>query len=229
MKALNPFGLTARRRRAAARARGPLRDFLAAPLPDPSAPLEAVELVALDLETTGLNPRRDRMLSYGLVELRGGAIPLRGARHGLIRFDHRIPEAAAVIHRITDDQAAAGAPLEEVLPMLLETLAGKVLLAHFARVEQRFLDAACRRLYGGPFLIPTIDTLRLAERLFRLQNHAIQAADLRLFNLRPRYKLPRYRAHNALSDALACAELFLALAAEIQPDPARRHLAHFLC
>ncbi len=228
MKVLNPFGPAARRRRAARRARGPLRDFLATPPPHPRAPLDSIDLVALDLETTGLDPRRDVILSYGLVELRGGVIHLSSARHGIVRVERRIPESSAVIHHITDDQAASGEPLERVLPLLLQTLAGKAMLVHFARVEQRFLDAACRRLYGAPFPIPTIDTLLLAERLFSLQNHAIQPTDLRLFNLRERYRLPRYRAHNALSDALATAELFLALAAEIQPDPARRRLGRFL-
>jgi len=45
----------------------------------------------------------------------------------------------------------------------------------------------------------------------------IRGTDLRLFNLREAQQLPRYRAHNALSDALATAELFLALAAHADP------------
>jgi DNA polymerase-3 subunit epsilon len=70
-------------------------------------------------------------------------------------------------------------------------------------------------MYGAPFMCPTIDTLILAQRVFERQNHTIQVADLRLFNLRSRYHLPRYRAHNALNDALAAAELFLAMSADM--------------
>ncbi len=223
------FGLAGKRRRAAARATpGAMRDFLLAPTPDACAPLSQIDIVSLDLETTGLNPRRDVILSHGLVTLRDDTIDLASARHEIIRISRQIPEASAVIHGITDDQAASGRPLEIILPELLAQLAGKVMLVHFARVEQRFLDAACRRLYGAPFLTPTIDTLLLAERLFSLRNHSIQPTDLRLFNLRPRYNLPRYQAHNALSDALATAELFLALAAEIQPNPDKRRLGAFI-
>ena len=45
----------------------------------------------------------------------------------------------------------------------------------------------------------------------------LEKNSLRLFNLRERYKLPAYKAHNALSDALSTAELFLALMADLYP------------
>lgn len=210
--------LDSRRQRALAQAEpGPLQTFLAQPLIDTAAPLEEVPIVALDLETTGLDPSRDQIVSMGLVEMRGPAIRLSSAWHQLIRVQGDLPHQSVVIHNITDDQLAAAEPIEDVLPHLLHRLQGRVMLAHYKAVEQNFLDAVCKRLYGAPLVIPIIDTLQLAQRVFELQNHTIQANDLRLFNLRPRYNLPHYRAHNALTDALATAELLLALAGEIAP------------
>jgi DNA polymerase-3 subunit epsilon len=207
------------RRRALAKApAGIMQDYLATPLPSKDADYADVDIVALDLETTGLDPRRDNILSYGLVHLRGRSIHLESARHAIIQVPQQIPEASAVIHQITDDQAAAGLPFKKVLPEILEQLAGRVMLVHYARIEQGFLDSACRRLYGVPFVIRTIDTLVMARRLFEIRNHTIQANNLRLFNLRPIYNLPQYKAHNALSDALATGELFLAMAAEMYPN-----------
>ncbi len=196
---------------------GVMHDFLSAPHPDRRQDWREVEIVALDLETTGLNPERDHILSFGLVRLQHGCIHLDSAWHEIVRIEGPIPEAAAVIHKITDDRAAAGRPLAELLPQLLTRLAGKVLLVHYSRIEQNFLDAACRRLYGAPFIMPIIDTLRMAHRLLELRNHTIQPGNLRLFNLRPLYGLPQYKAHNALYDALATAELFLAMAADAAP------------
>ena len=106
------------------------------------------------------------------------------------------------------------------MPELLHQLAGKVMLVHFKRIEQSFLDAACRKLYGSPFMIPTIDTLNLAERVLRRRNHAVPASRLRLFNLRDDFHLPSYKAHNALNDAMTTAELFLFLEGEITPNSA---------
>ena len=223
------LGKERQRRRALGKATpGSLQAYLKVPLPHKDALWDQVDIVALDLETTGLDPQRDQILSYGLVHLRSRSIHLETARHEIIQVREQIPETSAVIHQITDDQAAAGRPLTEVLPQILEQLAGRVMLVHYAAIEQGFLDNACRRLYGAPFVIRTIDTLVLARRLFEIRNHTIQPNNLRLFNLRPLYKLPQYKAHNALSDALATGELFLAMAAEMYPDQCSCPLGRFL-
>lgn len=208
----------ARRRALAKAAPGPLHDLLSTPWPDKASLCADVPMTALDLEATGLSPGRDHMVSVGLVELRGMSIHLDTALHRLIRTKRPMPEDSAIIHQVTDDQAATGQPLAEVMPQVLERLTGRVLVAHHAWVEQSFLSAACERLYGAPLVIPTIDTQALAQRLMRNRNQFLRSTSLRLFNLRSYYGLPRYKAHNALSDALATAELFLALAADIQPD-----------
>jgi DNA polymerase-3 subunit epsilon len=207
---------------------GALHDYLSTPLTTKKTHCDNLVIVALDLETTGLDPRKDKILSYGLVEIQHMTIKLETARHQLIMIDGEIPEASAVIHHITDDQAATGIRIKEALPKLLSRLAGKVMLVHYAPIELNFINAACQKLYGAPFVIPTIDTLVLAQRLFERRNHTVQPGDLRLFNLRPRYNLPNYKAHNALSDALATAELFLAMAAEIAPRPSQCQLSRFL-
>jgi DNA polymerase-3 subunit epsilon len=174
-------------------------------------------MVALDLETTGLDPKKDAILSIGLVEVDHWGIRLATAWHRIVRVDTAIPGDSAVIHQITDDQSAAGSPLEELLPEVLARLAGRPMIVHYSPIEQNFIDAACRRLYGAPFVTPIVDTLEIGQRVFERRNHLIQPGDLRLFNLRPRYNLPQYKAHNALSDALATAELFLAMADNLYP------------
>lgn len=207
---------------------GVMHEYLSSPLPIKNLSCREVDIVALDLETTGLDPKRDSILSYGLVHMHRMSIQLETSCHEFIAVPDEIPEQSAVIHRITDDVAARGRPLEDVLPELLSQLAGKVMLAHYAKVEQSFIDVACRKLYGAPFVIRTIDTLVLARRLFEIRNHTIQTGNLRLFNLRPKYNLPQYRAHNALSDAVATAELFLAMAAEMFPKQENCSLERFL-
>jgi len=69
-------------------------------------------------------------------------------------------------------------------------------------------------LYGIGFLMPVIDTQAIARRSLERRDQAFQPQELRLGALRTRYHLPRYRLHNALSDALGAAELFLAQLAQ---------------
>jgi DNA polymerase-3 subunit epsilon len=73
-----------------------------------------------------------------------------------------------------------------------------------------------------------IDTQVLAHRTFERRQIPFKASDLRLYSLGNRYNLPRYGAHNALSDAMAAAELFLAQAA-YRDDGKGLPLADFLC
>jgi DNA polymerase-3 subunit epsilon len=209
-----PFNLDWRRRWLLRRVpAGPLQDFLAQPFPLPTLDYRGVEYLAVDLETTGLDAKVDDILSVGSVAIRGNRIDLSTAQHRLVRPTQAIPESSAIIHQITDDQAAQGEPLETVLRDLLGALKGKVLVAHHAAVELSFLGLACKRLYGTPLLVPAIDTQLIARRWLDLRQQPIKPGSLRLHALGDQFNLPRYVAHNALSDALAAAEIFLAQAA----------------
>ena len=146
-------GLDYRRRRLLKAApAGPLHDYLETTFPDRGTDYREIEFLALDLETTGLNPARDEILSVGMVVLKGGHIRLASAEHHLVVPEQAIPERSAVVHQITDDTAASGRPLADVLGLVLSRLAGRVMLGHHVRVEREFLDAACRRQYGSGFL-----------------------------------------------------------------------------
>jgi len=205
------LGLDYLRKRLLKKARpGPLRDYLATPFPAGKTDCRQVEFVAIDLETTGLDPKTGHILSVGLVLLRGDRIDLASAEHILLRTSRDIPEESAVIHQITDDKAAEGEDINHVMPHLLQLLAGRVMIAHHARIESNFLSNACQGLYGLRLPIPTVDTQTVALRSFQRRDQHVAAKELRLHALRERYNLPRYPAHNALSDALAAAELFLA-------------------
>lgn len=190
---------------------GPVRDYLSHPFPEEKQEIFDTVIVSMDFETTGLDTRKDDILSIGYVEMEHGAIRLASATHIYLEAQQAIPEASAVIHRITDDMAAdAGKPLSEIMTDLLGYLKGKVILAHHADIERTFLQKACNELWGFAPVFPMIDTLELARQWFDRRNMHFSPGELRLFNLRDRYGLPRYPAHNALTDALSTAELFLA-------------------
>ncbi len=194
---------------------GPLLDYLAEPFPAEDTPLDELPLLAIDLETTGLDPARDRLLSVGFVPVDGRRIDLAGARHIVVRDDGGVGQSATV-HGLTDDVVADGEPVDAVVAEVLGALRGRVLLAHFARIETGFLDAVCRRQWGVGLPCLVVDTLELERR-----EHAnpwgppAEVVGLRLFHARERRGLPQYKAHHALVDALACGELYLAQTAEL--------------
>ena len=189
---------------------GALKDFLATPFPDINQSIEDTPILAVDFETTGLNAASDQILSVGFILIKKNEIKLSSAYHKVIRTTGYLTEKNVIIHQITDDTRHQGDTLQTVIEELLQTLAGKVMLVHFASIEKSFLNKACKQLYGIAPVFPIIDTLYLSKR--RLDKHSTiyNPSELRLSNLRNKEQLPRYRAHNALIDAIATAELFFA-------------------
>jgi DNA polymerase-3 subunit epsilon len=195
---------------------GALRDYLSTPPADPSTPLAAVRLLAIDLETTGLDPATDQVLSVGFVPVDGEVIQLSGATEILVRPEGEVGDSAR-FHGLTDDALLPGVALPEALDRVLVALAGRVLLAHHAGIEAGFLSQACERLYGVRPSFEVVDTMALQFGLLSQgYDDEPPQGSLRLWTARGQYGLPRYAAHAALTDALACAELYLAQAAELQ-------------
>lgn len=164
-------------------------------------PLADAEFLAVDFETTGTNPRRDHIVSMGWVPIVGNRIILGEAAHYIIRGVD--VGQSALVHGITDTEG--GIELRDAINRLHAALEGRVLLAHFAHLETSFLKAAGARLRN-----PVVDTFALERRHMERMGTYPRGEDLRLARVRARYGLPAYANHNALTDALACAELFLA-------------------
>lgn len=183
--------------------------------PDDGTPLEALPLLAVDLETTGLSPDKDQVLSVGWVPVDGTRIDLSGARRLVVR--HHDPGSAVTIHGLTHDDLEAGQPLSLVLAELRQALSGRALLAHHSAFEVAFLGAASRSVGERVTWPRDVCTLQLQRRLLAREGE-VPPGSLRLWRARERHGLPTTRAHDALTDALACAELYLAQVAELQVD-----------
>ena len=192
-------------------ATGALKEFYAAPAPHPSTSLEELPLLAVDVETTGLKPDQHQIVSIGWVPVTGHVIELGGAGYAVIRGSEGFSVgSSAVIHRLTDDEIAAGLSMEEALTQLRQALKGRVLQAHFSPMEKDFLSAACQEYFGAPLQLPVVDTFAIERRHMEKMSTYPRGEDLRLARVRARYSLPQYSNHQALTDALACAELYLA-------------------
>lgn len=191
--------------------------FYRAGAPAPDTPLAEVPLVALDLETTGLDADRHDILSVGLVPFSLRRIPLRGARHWLVRPAESMSDESILIHHITHESIRQAPGIEQVLPEVLPCLAGRVVVVHYRAIERLFLLRAALDTYGERLEFPVVDTMELEARVYRKRPPGFfsrllgrRVASIRLADARERLGLPFYPAHHALTDALATAELLQA-------------------
>ncbi|OBX03684.1 DNA polymerase III subunit epsilon [Gallibacterium genomosp. 3] len=187
------------------------------PIPNSDIPLSQLSLVALDFETSGLDIAQDRILSVGTVEINQQVLSLSTSQHYyLSSAGDAIKPETAIINHIRPEVLTLGLSEEECLQRLIPYLAGKVVIAHCASIEKNFLKKALQLPANLPLPLVFLDTLCLARSLSEYWGQT--NPDLRLAKIRQQKGLPAYLAHNAIADAIATGELFLALVAEIFPN-----------
>lgn len=197
-----------------------LRRFLESWTLTPDQPLGETPLVALDMETTGLDPGRHSIVSIGLVPFTLARIQFSQRRHWLLQPRFRLQEQSVTVHRITHSALLDAPDLTVVLEEVLAGLSGRLPVVHYRSIERGFLDSALRFRLGEGLQFPVIDTMELEARVYRQSIPARlrrwlggQPVSIRMQASRSRYGLPAYQPHHAVIDALATAELFQAQAA----------------
>src|SRR4029077_10056861 len=97
-------------------------------------------------------------------------------------------------------------PLPAVLPSFVELCGTSVFVAHNARFDKSFIDAACRKLDYEISGAPIVDTVRLARRILRNEVRSNG-----LHTLSAHFRTEHKPCHRAFADAAACLEVLWAL------------------
>ncbi|MBI3198601.1 MAG: 3'-5' exonuclease [Rhodospirillales bacterium] len=171
-------------------------------------PLERLPLVAIDCETTGLDPRRDRIVSFAAIRIDEGLrVADKPVLDLLIDPGVAIPTRATAIHGI-DRAHLVGAPsFAEAFGRIAASFEGSVVVGHFVGFDLAIIgrEAARARLpWHEP---PNFDTANLAAALGHPSAHLDLAELLGHLGLEP-----GGHRHSAAGDARMAAELFVALA-----------------
>lgn len=194
-----------------------LSSFYSAGVVAPDTPIAEVPFAALDLETTGLNPQRNNIVSIGVVPFTMQRVQLRAGRHWVVKPDAGLTDESVRFHHLTHADVAEAPPLRAVLNEVLAALQGRVVVCHYLPIERQFLRYATRQCWQEEWVFPIVDTMQIERQRLRHSGASLMArwrrqevTSLRLNDCRRRYGLPAYTAHHAFTDALATAELLQA-------------------
>lgn len=170
--------------------------------------------MAVDVETTGLDPRRDEIISFAAVPVEEGRVAFGRTVSGLVRPRVALPAKSIEIHglRAADLEAAPSAP--EALAPLAAALDDCIPIAHAAWVERAFLAPPLGQL-GTSLPRKIVDTAVL-WRLLCLDRGGDDPGWCSLAALAGALGLPSHRPHEAEGDALTTAQVFLALATHLE-------------
>ncbi|KZN17798.1 MULTISPECIES: 3'-5' exonuclease [Pseudomonas] len=163
--------------------------------------------VVLDLETTGLNLNKDRLLSIGAVVIEDGAIDFSQQFERTLQCTELKLGPSVLIHGLGPSAIAAGSDPAQALLEFMEFVGDSPVLAFHAPFDQHMLGRALKEHLGYKLQHPFLDVADIAPLLCP-QAHIREAG---LDEWIDWFKLEVFERHNASADALATAELVLIL------------------
>lgn len=177
--------------------------------------------VALDMETTGLDPNKHQVLSIAWMSINPPVMHTGSAQYHVFSHGQALNLGQSpTIHGLTEQDFVHSSDPAQTYAMLSRALQGAVLVCHHKGMDWRFLKHI-EKTYGSPFRpLGIFDTLAFEKNtVFSDPTVAPKTGQLTLRACRKRRGLPSYDAHHAFTDTLACAELFLVQAVQFQPTP----------
>jgi DNA polymerase-3 subunit epsilon len=186
------------------RLRNPAYRFLFEP-PPPG------EAVSIDCETTGLNTRKDDIVTVAAVKIRDNRILSSERFKAMVRPKAKLNPDAIKIHRLREQDVAYGKLIEEVLPDLLRFIGSRPLVGFYLEFDVAMLNRHVRRLLGIELPNPQIEVSgTYYERKYGDAPPGTEV-DLRFMSILNDLGLPALDQHDAYSDALMTAMMYLKL------------------
>ena len=173
--------------------------------------IDRVRFVVLDSETTGFDPRSDRIVTIGAVAVQNGEILLGDSFEALLRVTRNTD--AVTVHGVTRDESLRGMEEPEALELFLDYLRDGVIAGHHIGHDIAMLDAACERHWGFQLSNRCLDTVSLTHHLEQAGAFSgrPQIRSFTLDALCEMFGVIPYDRHTAGGDALITAQVFLRL------------------
>lgn len=160
--------------------------------------------VGFDLETTGLNPKYDKIIEIGAVRVKNGE-PV-DTFSTFVNPARSLPTRIVELTGIRDENVADAPYIDEILDSFLQFVGEDVLLGHNILFDYAFIKKAAVNRKKA-FEKQGIDTLRIAKRF-------LSDLESRQLGYLCDYYQIELDAHRALNDAVAAHRIYQILARE---------------
>lgn len=171
----------------------------------PATALADLPAVAIDTETTGLDPQRDRVISIGAVRLEGARLYRSLTLNILVNPGRSIPNRTIAIHGISNAMVSDAPAFDQIADRVLDHTGGLVLIGHHIDFDVAILRSEMQRCGRDWRPAASLDIMLLYVGLFP-DRHA-----LRLDDIATALNVPVIGRHSALGDALTTGEIFVRL------------------
>jgi DNA polymerase-3 subunit epsilon len=189
---------------------------LAGGLLDRRSPWKQVRFASLDLETTGLDPQKDAIVSFGVVPVEGGRVRLDRSDYREVRPESEAGSPAVAIHGLRPVDLAEAPTFEHVADQLRSALWRSVVVAWSSWVEAAFLSGSLGGRAAG-WERHIVDVRRLVVLLDALEGRGRDpGSGANLGQTAERFAVPLEQTHHALWDAFITAQLFVVVSSRLE-------------
>lgn len=124
---------------------------------------KCIEIV-LDVETTGLDYTKERMVEFAAIRLENGK--MKDRFETLINPEQHIRKSSIAVHGITEDDVKDAPTEAEVMPMILDFIGDYPIVAHNVIFDYSFINEASLRTTGNPITNPRIDSQMMFKEIY---------------------------------------------------------------
>ena len=175
-------------------------------------PIEEVRFVVLDTETTGLDHKRDQVVSFAAVRVRGDVIAVAEAVDWRVRTALPSTNASIVVHGVLNAELADGLPPERFAERLTDYVGADVIVGYRPGFDMAILNRLIHGQTGGRLNNPTLDVFELGMRVdYPLKPGFVAPEPYSFDALCARYGLETPERHTAIGDAYTTALLLVKL------------------
>ena len=178
-----------------------------------NTPLDKLRFVIMDTETTGTDPAKASLLSFGGIAITNMSLDLADSLEIVFQDQPVALGKTADIHGILKSHLRAGTSPQQALPRILAFLKNAVLVGHHIDFDKKMLDNALQHNFrGAKVRNKVVDTATLALRLEHFNDsYVYRPTDYSLDALCHRYHIAVTDRHTAAGDAFITGQLFLKL------------------
>lgn len=184
-----------------------LAAWQALPAPDPARPFAKARYVVVDVESSGLNVDKDRLIAIGAIAVDQGRIDLADGLDIVLQQEKISDKDNILIHGITTEAQREGVPPVDALLTFLEYVGKDPLIAFHVAFDNTMISKTIRKYLGFRFEHGWADLAHITPALYPELTYRCRSLD----HWMTHFGIGNYARHSALADALSTAELMLAL------------------
>ena len=168
------------------------------------------EYICLDCETSGLNPKKDEILSIGAVHIKDNKILMSKTFNIFLKPSKNIDSESIKIHHIRPIDLENGIEAQKAIFQLLEFIGSRTIVGYYIEFDIAIISRYTQEFIGIKLPNKTIEVSSMYYKTRRKSSY-YGLVDLKFNTILKSLNIPKFGKHDALNDAIMTSIIFLKL------------------